>query len=111
MALSVCALAQVKVSGDRISVNTSGTSLVLNARVGQQLRFVYFGTKLSDNDIDALMFSGSRPMNAYPVYGQGEICEDALAVTHSDGNMSLDMAGTFRPQAARQRTRRPLASP
>ena len=92
MALSVCALAQVKVSGDRISVNTSGTSLVLNARVGQQLRFVYFGTKLSDNDIDALMFSGSRPMNAYPVYGQGEICEDALAVTHSDGNMSLDMA-------------------
>ena len=92
MALSVCALAQVKVSGDRISVNTSGTSLVLNARVGQPLRFVYFGTKLSDNDIDALMFSGSRPMNAYPVYGQGEIREDALAVTHSDGNMSLDMA-------------------
>ncbi|MBQ7507842.1 MAG: alpha-galactosidase, partial [Spirochaetales bacterium] len=92
MALSVCALAQVTVSGDRISVNTSGTSLVLNARAGQQLRFVYFGTKLSDNDIDALMFSGSRPMNAYPVYGQGEIREDALAVTHSDGNMSLDMA-------------------
>ena len=91
MALSVCVSAQVKVSGDRISVNTSGTSLILNARAGQQLRFVYFGTRLSEADTDALMFSGSRPMNAYPVYGQGEIREDALAVTHSDGNMSLDM--------------------
>ena len=91
MALSFCAVAQVKVSGDRVSVNTSGTSLILNARSGQQLRFIYFGTRLSDKDADALLFSGSRPMNAYPVYGQGEIREDALAVTHSDGNMSLDM--------------------
>ena len=91
MALSFCVSAQVKVSGDRISVNTSGTSLILNARTGQQLRFVYFGTRLSEADTDALLFSGYRPMNAYPVYGQGEIREDALAVTHSDGNMSLDM--------------------
>ena len=91
MALSFCAVAQVKVSGDRVSVNTSGTSMILNARSGQQLRFIYFGTRLSDKDADALLFSGSRPMNAYPVYGQGEIREDALAVTHSDGNMSLDM--------------------
>ena len=91
-ALSLCAYAQVKVSGDRISVNTDGMSLVLNARQGQQLRFVYFGAKLSDADAESIQFSGSRPMNAYPAYGQGEIREDAIAVTHADGNMSLDLA-------------------
>ncbi len=91
-ALSLCAYTQVKVSGDRISVNTDGMSLVLNARQGQQLRFVYFGAKLSDVDAESIQFSGSRPMNAYPAYGQGEIREDAIAVTHADGNMSLDLA-------------------
>ena len=91
-ALSLSLSAQVKVSGDRISVNTDGMSLVLNARQGQQLRFVYFGAKLSDADAEAIQFSGSRPMNAFPAYGQGEIREDAIAVTHADGNMSLDLA-------------------
>ena len=92
LALSFSVSAQVKVSGDRVSVNTNGMSLVLNARQGQALRFVYFGAKLSDADAEAIQFSGSRPMNAYPAYGQGEIREDAIAVTHADGNMSLDLA-------------------
>ena len=92
LALSLCASAQVKVSGDRITVNTANNSLILNARSGQSLGFVYFGAKLSDADADALQSAGMRPLNAYPVYGQGEIREDALAVTHPDGNMSLDLA-------------------
>ena len=50
LALSFSVSAQVKVSGDRVSVNTDGMSLVLNARQGQALRFVYFGAKLSDAD-------------------------------------------------------------
>ena len=91
LALSLCASAQVKVSGDRITVNTANNSLVLNARSGQSLGFMYFGAKLSDTDVDALQSAGMRPLNAYPVYGQGEIREDALAVTHFDGNMSLDL--------------------
>ena len=92
LALTLCASAQVKVSDDRISVNTGGISLILNARQGQPLRFVYFGARLSDADAEAIQFSGSRPMNAYPSYGQGELREDAIAVTHADGNMSLDLA-------------------
>ena len=90
--LSFGALAQVKVSGDRISVNTTNTSLILSARQGQPLRFSYFGARLSDADAESLQFSGIRPVNAYPAYGQGEIREDAIAVTHADGNMSLDLA-------------------
>ena len=91
LALSLCASAQVKVLGDRIAVNTASNSLILNARNGGSLGFVYFGARLSDTDVDALQSAGVRPMNAYPAYGQGEIREDAVAVTHSDGNMSLDL--------------------
>ena len=92
LALSLSAMAEVRQSGDRIKVDTDGMSLVLNATPGQPLRFIYFGTRISETDADALMFAGVRPMNAYPAYGQGEIREDALAVTHADGNMSLDLA-------------------
>jgi alpha-galactosidase len=92
LALSLCASAQVKVSGDRISVNTANNTLILSARNGQSLGFVYYGAKLSDADVEALQSAGMRPMNAYPAYGQGEIREDAIAVTHPDGNMSLDLA-------------------
>ena len=90
-ALSVCAFAQVTVSGDRVSVSTAHNSLILNAREGQAPGFMYFGTKLSDADADALRFAGSRPLNAYPAYGQGEVREEAIEVTHGDGNMSLDL--------------------
>ena len=90
-ALTVCASAQVTVSGDRVSVNTAHNSLILNAREGQAPGFMYFGAKLSDADADALRFAGSRPLNAYPAYGQGEVREEAIEVTHGDGNMSLDL--------------------
>ena len=91
LALSVCAFAQVTVSGDRVSVNTAHNSLILSVREGQAPGFLHFGAKLSDADADALRFAGSRPLNAYPAYGQGEVREEAIEVTHGDGNMSLDL--------------------
>ena len=91
LALSLCASAQVKVLGDRIAVNTANNSLILSARSGSSLGFLHFGARLSDADIEALQFAGVRPLIAYPAYGQGEIREDAIAVTHPDGNMSLDL--------------------
>ena len=91
LALSVCAFAQVTVSGDRVSVNTAHNSLILSVREGQAPGFLHFGAMLSDADADALRFAGSRPLNAYPAYGQGEVREEAIEVTHGDGNMSLDL--------------------
>ena len=91
LTLSLCAHAQVTVSGDRVSVNTENNSLIVNARVGQAPGFLHFGARLSDADADALRFAGSRSLNAYPVYGQGEVREEAMEVTHGDGNMSLDL--------------------
>jgi len=89
LALTVCAFAQVTVSGDRVSVNTAHNSLILSAREGQAPGFLYFGAKIAD--ADALRFAGIRSLNAYPAYGQGEVREDAIEVTHGDGNMSLDL--------------------
>ena len=89
LALSVCAFAQVTVSGDRVSVNTAHNSLILSAREGQAPGFLYFGAKIAD--ADALRFAGIRSLNAYPAYGQGEVREEAIEVTHGDGNMSLDL--------------------
>ena len=74
----------------QVSVTTANTSLVLSAPVGGQLKFIYYGEKLTADDLAAIE-TVQTPINAYPVYGLECPTETALAVRHSDGNMTLDM--------------------
>ena len=83
------------VSAEPVVVSTPRTSLVLDATEGQELKQLYFGDRLSDADLAVLGAAGGAARAAYPVYGS-HFCqgETTLAVAHTDGNLSLDLAVT-----------------
>lgn len=88
------------VTGDlaaqNIHLSTPRTSLVLSAPAGGELKYVYYGSKLTENDCREVYNAPTMQHGAYPVYGMNCPGESALAVTHADGNMTLQMevAGT-----------------
>lgn len=69
-----------------INLSTPNTSMVLDANVGQPLRILYYGEKLSDSEIEALKTTPVVNHEAYPLYGIYPQSEAALSVTHADGN-------------------------
>lgn len=72
-----------------ISISTTKTSLVLSAPVGEELKYIYYGSKLSEADFRAINSAEKGNLSAYPVYGLNCLSETALAVQHSDGSMAL----------------------
>lgn len=84
--------AQAVIDGDRVIVNTEGMTVLMEARKGGHLRYLYIGSRLADGDIAAVESAGAIGLDAYPAYGQGNIGADAIAVTHWDGNMSTELA-------------------
>ncbi len=88
------ALCAVNTDAGNILISTPNTSLGLVADEGKELKFVYYGTKINHNDLDAHVASGAFLTPAYPVYGMNTPSEDALAVCHSDGNMSTALVVT-----------------
>ena len=75
-----------------IHISTKNMSLVLNAQTGKELKFVYFGQKLSDQDLNSIEKTEAAQFAAYPAYGLNCTQENALSVQHADGNMSLELA-------------------
>ncbi len=75
----------------KLNISTPNTSLVLEAPQGGELKFLYYGNKLSASDLNDLTNSGNASFSAYPVYGMNCPSETALSVKHGDGNMSLQM--------------------
>ncbi len=71
-----------------VSVETKNMSLVLNADNGKAPEYVYFGPKLQQGDISRLQAPTNGRMDAYPAYGMNAPAEAAIAMRHSDGNMS-----------------------
>ena len=71
---------------------------VLDAKAGESLKIVYFGPRLSETDYANISYAGIKPYDAYPAYGKGSrfepAFEPAFAVTHADGNMTLELAVT-----------------
>lgn len=93
LAAGICLFA-VNLFAQNVCISTPGTSLVLSAPIGGDLKYVYYGNKLSDADVAAINQVESNNYSAYPVYGLGGASEAALAVKHADGNMTLQMAVT-----------------
>lgn len=75
-----------------IHIATPGTSLVLDGEKGGGLDCLYYGPSLGDADVHALRSSGMSARPAYRFYGLYPDGEAAMAMTHADGNMTLDMA-------------------
>lgn len=74
-----------------VAVSTPHTSLVIEASVGGELKQIYYGSKLTDGELENITASGNAALPVYPVYGMNCQSETALAVKHGDGNMSLQM--------------------
>ena len=89
--LAGLALSPMVLMAENVCISTAKTSLVVNATEGQELKFVYYGEKLSAEDLKNINNSGLPQFSAYPVYGLNCPGETALAVKHADGNMSLQM--------------------
>lgn len=83
---------------EKLRVCASEMEIVLDASVGESLRILYFGPRLSDTDFANISYTGIKPYDAYPAYGKTSrfepAFEPALAVTHADGNMTLELAVT-----------------
>lgn len=73
---------------EKVSVNTKGMSLILDVENGKPAQYLYFGTKLNPNDLQNLKVATDGRMDAYPAYGLNTPAEAALAMRHSDGNLS-----------------------
>lgn len=74
-----------------ICISTPNTSLVLNAPTGGELKYLYYGNKLNETDLQNINETKNCDHTAYPTYGMNCPGETALAVRHGDGNMSTQM--------------------
>ena len=79
---------------EKVSVNTKGMSLILDVENGKPAQYLYFGTKLNPNDLQNLKVATDGRMDAYPAYGLNTPAEAALAMRHSDGNLSTALVVT-----------------
>src|SRR3954471_3384091 len=99
-AMAFCLLAGISAKAQDvvIPIETKDNALVLQVTPDKLLNMVYFGSKLNDkNEYGAIAkmynFSGSIGSynNAYTSAGTRNLLEPAIAVTHADGNKSLDL--------------------
>lgn len=79
---------------EQVSVNTKGMSLILDVENGKPAQYLYFGTKLNNNDLQNLKVATDGRMDVYPAYGLNTPAEAAIAMRHSDGNLSTALVAT-----------------
>lgn len=92
VAVAFMASATISSYGEVVEISTPNTSLILNAEKGKKLRHVYYGARISDKDsYNQLASAVGEQHDAYPAYGLTNDCETAVAATHGDGNMTLDL--------------------
>ena len=76
---------------ETVHISTPATSMIIEAERGGDAKIVYYGAKVSENDIANVVAAGSINRSIYPVYGNYPESESALSAIHADGNMTLDM--------------------
>lgn len=74
-------------------ISTPETSLLVTANKGEKPQIQYYGVYITPNQVQNVYDAGLA-MNAdsYPAFGLQTVGEKAVAITQTDGNMSLDLA-------------------
>lgn len=85
------AITPLSLLADAIHIATPATSFVFDAEKGKKAKFLYYGETLSAPDLKTLVETEPVSHDLYPAYGLFPENEAAIALTHADGNMSLDM--------------------
>ena len=76
---------------EQVVIQTKNTTMVLDVENNKQPQYVYYGTRLSDYDLQHLQLPRSGRMDAYPAYGMNCPAEAAIAMRHADGNLSTEL--------------------
>lgn len=92
--LALLFMGSAAASAEQVVVQTHSISMVLNVEKGAQPQYVYFGSRLNAEDLKNLSVPSGGRMDAYPAYGMNCPAEAALAMRHSDGNMSTALVAT-----------------
>lgn len=92
VAFCAFAIAGLPAFAEKIHVSTPSTSLLLDGEKGSDLKFLYYGAALNPAEVEAIANTGMKQLPAFPFYGNFPEHESAMALTHADGNMTLDMA-------------------
>ena len=90
--LAAASIAAPAIRAEIVNITTDHNSLVLDAKKDGGLDFLYYGTRLTDAEAAALRDAGIPALEAFPFYGTFPEHESAMAMTHADGNMTMDMA-------------------
>ena len=96
---------------EQVTLQTKNMTMVLNVEKGKQPKYVYFGAKLSDYDLQNLQKPRGGRMDAYPAYGMNCPAEAAFAMKHADGNMSTELFATGQIEQKGSVTRIPMKDP
>lgn len=91
IALFLAASTSAATYADIINISTPSSTILLDAKRGNALKYLYYGKKLTADDMNSVATTSSQT-DFYPVYGLGGSCKTALAATMPDGNMTLDLA-------------------
>lgn len=91
IALFLAAVTSAETYAEIISVSTPSSTILLDAKRGKALKYLYYGKKLTADDMNSVAATSSQT-DFYPVYGLGSSRKTALAATMPDGNMTLDLA-------------------
>ena len=67
-ALTICTGAHYTYA-ENIKIDTKNSSLVLQADKGKKLKHLYYGGKISNEDVNNIRQAGGKIYNAYPDYG------------------------------------------
>lgn len=90
--LAAAAVTAPAIRAEIVNITTDHNSLVLDAKKDGGLDYLYYGTRLIDAEASALRDAGIPALDAFPFYGTFPEHESAMAMTHADGNMTMDMA-------------------
>ena len=73
-------------------ISTPRTSLLITANEGEKSKMQYYGVSITPVQIQNIYDAGlAFEPDSYPAFGLQTVGEKAVAITHADGNMSLDL--------------------
>ena len=73
-------------------ISTPRTSLLITANEGEKSKMQYYGVSITPVQIQNIYDAGlAFEADSYPAFGLQTVGEKAVAITHADGNMSLDL--------------------
>lgn len=77
---------------NNLLISTDHSSLILNAEKGKQLRFLYYGERIGQEQISQMLDAGiATNYPAYPAFGTSTFELAALQAVQADGCQTLDL--------------------